>query len=139
MLFKKSISAFIIPFANSAFPCQNPKSLKLLTRFRIGLSYLYKFTHSFQDTSHSICNCGTVETTVRYLLPCPNFSNNRLIFFSKLQSIDKNILSKDESNISKVLLCGDHPFNDVKDISVSTASIENIISTKRFNAPLYQN
>ena len=45
---------------------------------------------------------------------CPNFSNERLTLFNKLQSIDENILSKDDSNISKVLLFGDDSFNDVK-------------------------
>ena len=52
--------------------------------------------------------------SIHNLLHCPNFSNERLILFNKLQSIDENILSKDHFNISKVLLFGDHSFNDVK-------------------------
>ena len=67
------------------------------------------------------------------------FTNERLIFFNKLQRIDANILSKGDSNISKVLLFGDHSFNDEKNTSILTASIEYIISTKRFDAPLFQN
>ena len=35
-------------------------------------------------------------------------------WFNKLQSVDKNILSKDDSSILKVLLFGDHSFNDLK-------------------------
>ena len=66
------------------------------------------------------------------------FTNERLIFFNKLQSIDANILSKGDSNISKMLLFGDHSFNDEKNTSILTASIEYIISTKRFYAPLFQ-
>ena len=65
--------------------------------------------------------------SIHNLLHCPNFSNERLILFNKLQSIDENILSKDHFNISKVLLFGDHSFNDVKKILVLTASIEYII------------
>ena len=65
-------------------------------------------------------------------------TNERLIFFNKLQSIDANILSKGDSNISKVLLFGDHSFNDEKNTSILTASIEYIISTKRFYASLFQ-
>ena len=53
--------------------------------------------------------------------------------------IKTNILSKDDSNISKVLLYGDHSFNDKKSTSVLTASIKYIISTKGFDAPLLQN
>ena len=102
--------------ANSTFHCHNPKSLKLITRLRLGLSHLrfYKFKHSFQDILNPICNYGTVEPTIHYLLQCPNFSNERLTLFNKLQSTDENILSKDDSNISKGLLFGDHSLNDVK-------------------------
>ena len=59
--------------------------------------------------------------------------------FNKLQNIDENILSKDGSNISEVLLYGDDSFNDVKNGSVLTALIEYILSPKRFDLPLYQN
>ena len=76
---------------------------------------------------------------MHYLLHYPDFSNERLTLFNKLQSSDENILSKDESKISKVLLFGDDSFNDVKNASVFTASIEYILSTKRFDVPLYQN
>ena len=40
--------------------------------------------------------------------------NEKLRLFKKLQSIDQNILSKEDPNISKVLLCGDHSINDVE-------------------------
>ena len=80
-----------------------------------------------------------METTIHYLLHCPNFSNERLTLFSKLQSTDGNILSKDDSRISKALLFGDDSFNDVKNSSVLTSSIEYTLSTKRFDVPLYQN
>ena len=79
----------------------NPKGLKLITRLRLGLSHLrfHKFKHSFQDTLNPICNYGTAETSVHYLLHCTNNLTERLTFFNKLQSIDANILSKDDSNI----------------------------------------
>ena len=140
-LLKKRILAFIRLFANITFQYHNPKSLKLITSLRLGLSHLrfHKFKHSFQELLNPICNCGTVETTLHYLLHCPNFCNERLIFFNKLQSIDTNILSKDDSNISKVLLYGDHSCNDEKNTSILTDSIEHIISAKRFDASLFQN
>ena len=65
--------------------------------------------------------------------------NERVTFFKKLQIIDANILSKDNSNTSKVLIHGDHSFNDEKNTSILTASIEYIISAKRLDAPLIQN
>ena len=62
-----------------------------------------------------MCNCGTVETTVYYLLHCPSFLNKRLTLypltlFNNSQSIDEISLSKDDSNISKVLPYGDYSF-----------------------------
>ena len=54
-------------------------------------------------------------------------SNERLTFLDKLQSTDASILSKDDSNISKLLLYSEHSFNDEKHISILTASIEYII------------
>ena len=105
-LFKKRILAFIKPPANSAFHCHSPDNLTLITSLRLGLSHLrfHKFKHSFQDALNPIWNCCTVETTIHYLLHYPNFSNERLKLFNKLQSIDENVLSKDDCNISKVLL-----------------------------------
>ena len=91
-----------------------------------------KFRHTFQDTLNPICNCGTVEAFIRYLLQCPTFSKERLTQHNKLRSIDENILSKDDSNISEVLLFGEHSFNDVKNASVLIASVDSIISTQRF-------
>ena len=80
-----------------------------------------------------------METTIHYLLHCLNFSNERLTLSNKLQSTDGNILSKDDFRISKALLFGDDSFNDVKNSSVLTSSIEYTLSTKRFDVPLYQN
>ena len=103
-------------FCKSTFQCHNPKGLKLIKRLWLGLSHLrfHKLKYSFEGTLNPICNCGTVETTVHYLFHCSNFSNGRITFFNKLHSIDGNIISKDNSNISKLLLYGDHSFNGKK-------------------------
>ena len=58
---------------------------------------------------------------------------------TKRQSIDENILSKDDSKISKVLLFGDNSSNEVRNTSVLTAQIELIILENRFYVSLYQN
>ena len=74
-IFKKSILKFIQPSQNRVYNCHNPKGIKLLTRLRVGLSYLRerKFKHSFQDTLNPTCNCvENIETTSHYLLHCPN-------------------------------------------------------------------
>ena len=51
---------------NSAFLCNNPKEIQLLTTLRLGLCNLreYKFKHNFQDTLNPICNCDEdIETS----------------------------------------------------------------------------
>ena len=87
---------------------------------RMGLGHLrfHEIKHSFHNTLNAICNCSTVETTIHYLFHCSKFSNEKLAIFNTLQSIDENIVTKNNSNISKVLLFGDHSFNDVKNTSV---------------------
>ena len=88
-LFKKHISGFIRPFANSTFHCHNPKGLKLIKRPSLRLSHLqfHKFKHSFQNILNRNCNCVNVEKTMRYLINYPNVSNERLTLFKKLQSV----------------------------------------------------
>ena len=75
-IFKKRILAFIRPSANSTFHCHYPDGLKLITRLRLALSHLrfHEFKHNFQDTLNSTCCCGTVETTIHYILHSPNLS-----------------------------------------------------------------
>ena len=134
-IFNKHILASVRPSAGNGntFHCHSPDSLKIINRPKLGLSHLqcHKFKHNFQDKLNPICSFVTVETT---FLHCSNFSNERLAVFNKLKSTDVNILSKDDFNILKVLLFGDHWF-----ISILTVSIEYIISTKRFDVPFHQN
>ena len=51
----------------------------------------------------------------------------------RVESVDESILNKYESDISNVLLFGDHLFVDVNSTSVLFTTIENI-SSKRFYA-----
>ena len=53
-------------------------------------------------------------------------------YIQKLQRTDENILGKDNSKISKVLLFGGHSFNHVKTISILTVSIEFIYFNQTF-------
>ena len=135
-IFKKNILQFIRPSPNDIFNCHNPKGVKLLTRLRLGLSHLrdHKFKHSFQDSLNPICNCGTdVETTTHYLLHCPLFSDERLILINNIRNIDNNILNLNDSRFS----FGNSSFNKTKNTSVLNTTIEYIVSSKRFEVPLF--
>ena len=99
-LYKKRILTFIRPSANSTLHCHNSNGLKLIASLRLGLSHLL-----FHNFKYTFCICGTVKTTIHYLLHCPNFSNEILTLLNKVQSIDENILRKNDSNFfSKTLL-----------------------------------
>ena len=91
---------FIRPSSNSIFNCHSPKGIKLITRLRLGLSHLreHKFRHNFQDTLNPICSCGDdIETTIHYLLHCPNYLDERRTLLDNLQSIGENIHDKNDS------------------------------------------
>ena len=79
---------------------------------------------------------GTAETTIHYLFHFLNFSVERITLFNKLRSTDEMFLSENDYENSKVLLFCEHSFNDVKNTSDLNATVECIISTKRFDTPL---
>ena len=59
------------------------------------------FSHNFLELWELTFSVGTVDATVHYFRHCPNFSNERLTFFNKFQSIDENILSKETPTFQK--------------------------------------
>ena len=95
--FKKSILKFIRPSSNSIFNCHSPKGIKLIARLRLGLSHLreHKFRHNFQDTLNPICSCGDdIETTIHYLLHCPNYLDERGHSWTTFKVLEKTFMIK---------------------------------------------
>ena len=138
-IFKRSILRFIRPSENPIFNCHNSSGIKLIIRLRLGFSHLreHKFRHNFQDTLNPTCSCGeNIETTTHYLLHCPNYLNERMTLWNNVQNIDENILHRNYSRLSEILLFGDSSFNDAKNTSILNATIQNIYDTKRFDVPL---
>ena len=84
------------PAANSVYNCHNPKGMKLITRFRLGLSHLreHKFKRNFQESLNPSYNCGHgIESTTHFFLHCPLFTNARYTLLGTLSSIDCNLLN----------------------------------------------
>ena len=83
-----------------------------------------------------ICNSG-IETTNHFFLHCDNFSTHRQTLFDKINSIDSHILTDTDNNIVKILLYGNPSSEDLYNKEILNASIEYILSTERFNNPLF--
>ena len=127
---------FIRPSENSIFNCHNPTGIKLITRLRLSLSQLreHKFRHNFQDTLNPIWSCWeSIENTTLYLLHCSNYVNERMKLLTNLQNVEENILDRNYSRFSEILLFGDSSFNDVKNTSILNSIIHYILDTKRFD------
>ena len=130
---------FIRSSGNPIFNCHNPSGIKLITTLRLGLSHLreHKFRHNFQDTLNPICSCGeNIETTTHYLLHCSNYLNERMTLLTNLQNVEENILDRNNSQLSEILLFSDTSFNDAKKTSILNFTIQYIFDTKRFDVPL---
>ena len=101
---------FIRPLPNSIFDICNPYGIKLLSRLRLGLSHLneHKFKNGFSDTINPICICGgDIESINHFFLHCPEYCEARQTLFDNIQSIDKMLLSQNESSLTHLLPYGD--------------------------------
>ena len=85
-----------------------------------------------------MCNCRSgIETTTHFFLHCVNFNFQRQTLFDKLTTIDGNILVENEKSIVNTLLFGKSNFENSVNHAILIASIEYILSTQRFNEPLF--
>ena len=139
-VFKEKILNFIRPSPNSVFDIRNPKGIKLITRLRLGLSHLreHKFKHSFQDTLNPLCNCGQdIESTTHFFLHCPFFFNERRTLLSIIRSLDSKLLDFANYDVTKTLLFGKTSQTSSNNFKIINASIDYILSSKRFDEPLF--
>ena len=134
-IFWKNILTFIRPSGNSFFNSHNPKRIKFIKRLRLGLSHLryHKFKHSFQDSLNTFCNCSVdIKSTVHYFLHCPTHITERRTLLSSIENIENNLLDLSESILIKTLFFGSNSFNINTNTKVVNATIEYVLSTKRF-------
>ena len=72
-----------------------------------------------------ICSCGNdIETSVHFLLHCPNFSSERSTVLDIIGNIDRNILTRDDSQVTETLLYSDSNLNDITNIVILNATID---------------
>ena len=130
---------FIRTIPDSVFSVADIYGIKLLTRLRVGLSHLreHKLRHNFQDTINPLCSCSLeIESTSHFFSALPKFHHPRTNLMSELRKLDSNILNLDEISLSKLLLYGDSKYENNVNKKVLLASINFILSTKRFEGHL---
>ena len=72
-----------------------------------------------------------------FFLHCANYNTQRQTFFDKIATIDANILSENEHSIVNSLLFGKLNSENSFNKAILYASIGFILSTERFNNPLF--
>ena len=122
------------------FNCLNCKGIKYLTRVRLGLNHLreHKFKHNFQHTLNPFCWCSLhIETNTHFFLYCPLFSNQRCTFFSTFSDIDCSLANTNGTVLTHILLFGKASLAISVNTFIPNATMNYIISTKRFEASLF--
>ena len=85
-----------------------------------------------------MCSCSSgIETTIHFFLHCPNFKIQRQTLFEKIAITNANILTENEDSIVNTLLFGKSNCENSFNKAMLNASIEYILSTERFNNPLF--
>ena len=139
-VFKEKILNFIGLSPIFLFDCHSPKGNELITRLRLGLSHLreHKVKHSFQDTINPVCNCGQdIESSTQFFLHYPFFSNERRTLLSTICSLDSKLLDCTDYDLTQTLLFGNTSQISSNNFKIINASIDYILSSKRFDEPLF--
>ena len=129
----------IIKFSFNFFNCYNLWGIKLITRLRLGLSYLLelKFKYNFQNCLNPLCSCGSsIESTSHFLLHCFTFNDKRHALLSTWNNTVCKILESTDSYLTQTLLYGSTSFDTETNTLVLKANIDYILSTERFEEPL---
>ena len=132
--FKNELIKCIRPPKRSTFKIDDILGIKLITRIRLGFSHLREHKHRHNFPVSPICSCGTEpETTEHFLLRCQRFSRIRSDMLDnacELAKSDLTLLS--DELLSKLLLYGDHTFNDRSNQLILLGTITFIRLSERF-------
>ena len=65
------------------------------------------------------------------------YSEERFALLNTIKNIDMSVLQQSDSKFASVLLFGDTSFDNIKNTFILDATIDYIISTGRFDEPLF--
>ena len=138
-VFKNRLLEFI-KLSHSIFNIYSPYGIKLLTRLRLNWNNLNqnKFKHAFSNTINPICICGgNIESISHFFLHFPEYFEARETLFDNIQSIDKMLLSQNESSLTHLLLYGDPKRNSSVNAFILNLAIGFILSSGTFSGPFF--
>ena len=78
------------------------------------------------------------ESTAHFLLHCPTYVTERSTLLSTIENTDNNLLDLCEPVLIRTLLFGSNSFATDANTNILNATTEYIISTKRFDKPLFE-
>ena len=140
-VFRNHLLKIMRPVSNPVYNIQNCIGLKLLTRLKLGLSYLneHRFNHNFQNCINPLYTCSLeVESIAHFFSHCQHYHNIRAKLLNSLAVIDTNLLKLSEEELTKVLLYGFSQFDQNQNGNVLNSSINYIVESKRFESSLFQ-
>ena len=123
------------------FECHNPQNTRFLTRLRLGLIHLreHKFKHSFKDSLNPLCDCvAEVESTSHLFLNSPIYNNDCSSLLSTIRNINCKLLEITDFSLTQMLSYGNPPFDSITHSFILNATIDFILSTKRFEEALFK-
>ena len=136
IVFKQNILSFMRFGLNKIFNIYNLHDLKLLVRLRLGLSHLQG--HQFK---HSVIVLMKFVIVEKILDLCTISSSSVPYFIKKDKSswITFVILTADQNeNSLYYILFGKGNMNNSINVNILNATVEYILSTERFNIPLFE-
>ena len=99
--------------------------------------HIWRVSNLHQCTLNPISSCGNdIETSAHFLLQYPNFSNERSAFLNIIGSINRNILTRNNLQVTETLLYGDSNSDNITNTLILNATIDFLIAATRFDASL---
>ena len=139
--FKRALFSFFRTDTRSVFRATDHFGVVLLNRLRVGFSHLneHRFRHNFLDITDPFCSCRTnaIEDTKHFLLHCPNYLNERTLFFNDLSNLSMSLLPYCSDTLCEILLYGSRSFSEADNHLIINSVVRYIVSSERFSGSIF--
>jgi hypothetical protein len=135
-IFKETIRNTLKPKCYKHFNCGGKYGCSLLTRIRVGRSFLKSHSYSINLADDPACECGhKLERPLHFFTQCTLYSEQRLILHSEIEQFIPKIKRVPHKRQLEIFLYGYEIDNDeLSKINkrILTATQHFILNTKRF-------